>query len=128
MYGFRWEILKFDDFTYDCSWEVLKFTISTCRFMVCLEHLTRKVSIVWCGEAQPKSQLGIHLSLGHSTVSTREAMTWQTIEERSRTHGNAHNIVGKSRMSEMGAAAMAPKLYREAEIEKARKKNNAVTN
>ena len=32
------------------------------------------------------------------------------------------NIVGKSRMSEMGAAAMAPKLYREAEIEKARKK------
>ena len=37
------------------------------------------------------------------------------------------NIVGKSRMSEMGAAAMAPKLYREAEIEKARKKNNVVT-
>ena len=87
-----------------------------------------KIAILWCGEAQPKSQLGIHLSLGHSTVSTREAMTWQTIEERSRTHGNAHNIVGKSRMSEMGAAAMAPKLYREAEIEKARKKNNAVTN
>ena len=48
MYGFSWEVLIFDDFTYDFSWEVLKFTTSTSHFMVCFEHLTKKVSIV-CG-------------------------------------------------------------------------------
>ena len=26
-YGFRWEVLIFDGFTNDFSWEVLKFTI-----------------------------------------------------------------------------------------------------
>ena len=38
----------FHDFTYDFSWEVLKFTISTYHFMVCFEQLTKKVSISWC--------------------------------------------------------------------------------
>ena len=42
--------LVFDDFTYqyDFSWDVLKFTISTFHFMLCFEHLTKKVSILWC--------------------------------------------------------------------------------
>ena len=48
MYGFRWEVLIFDDFTYDFRWEVLKFTISTSHFMVRFEHLTKKVSILCC--------------------------------------------------------------------------------
>ena len=48
MYGFSWEVLTFDDFSYDFSWEVLKLTISTSHFMVCFEHLTKKVSILWC--------------------------------------------------------------------------------
>ena len=48
MYGVRWEVLIFDDFTYDFSWEVLKFTISTSHFMVCFEHLMKKVSILYC--------------------------------------------------------------------------------
>ena len=48
MYGFSWEVLIFDDFTYDFSWEVLKFTISTSHFMVCFEHLKKKVSILCC--------------------------------------------------------------------------------
>ena len=43
---FSREVLIFDDFTYDFSWEVLKFTISTSHFMVCFEHLTKKVSIL----------------------------------------------------------------------------------
>ena len=38
----------FDDFTYDFSWEVLKFTISTSHLMVCFEHLTKKVLILSC--------------------------------------------------------------------------------
>ena len=60
MYGFSWEVLTFDDFTYDFSrevlifddftydfsWEVLKFTISTSHFIVCFEHLTKKVAIL----------------------------------------------------------------------------------
>ena len=46
MHGFRWEVLIFDDFTYDFSWEVLKFTISTSHFMVCFEHLMKKVLIL----------------------------------------------------------------------------------
>ena len=46
MYGFRWEVLIFDDFSYDFSWEVLKFTISTYHFIVCFEHLTKKVLIL----------------------------------------------------------------------------------
>ena len=48
MYGFSGEVLIFDDFTYDFSWEVLKFTISTYHFMVCFETLRKKVSILWC--------------------------------------------------------------------------------
>ena len=40
-------ICSLDDFTYDFSWEVLKFTISTSHFMLCFEHLTKKVSIFW---------------------------------------------------------------------------------
>ena len=48
VYGFSWEVLIFDDFTYDFSWEALKFTISTSHFMVCVEHLTKKVSILCC--------------------------------------------------------------------------------
>ena len=48
MYGFSREVLIFDDFTYDFSWEVLKFTISTYHFMVCFEHLTKKVLILCC--------------------------------------------------------------------------------
>ena len=48
MYGFRWEVLIFDDFTYDFSWEVLKFTISTSHFMVRFEHLAKNVSILCC--------------------------------------------------------------------------------
>ena len=50
MYGFSWEVLIFDDFTYDFSWEVLKFTISLSHFMMCFEHLTKKVhvSILCC--------------------------------------------------------------------------------
>ena len=45
-YGFRREVLIFDDFIYDFSWEVLKFTISTYHFMLCFEHLPKKVSIL----------------------------------------------------------------------------------
>ena len=41
-------VLIFDDFTYDFSWEVLKFTISTYHFMVCFETLRKKVSILCC--------------------------------------------------------------------------------
>ena len=48
MYGFSWEVLIFDDFTYDFSWEVLKFTISTSHFMVCFDHLTKTVLILCC--------------------------------------------------------------------------------
>ena len=48
MYGFSLEVLIFADFTYDFSWEVLKFTISTDHFMVCFEHLTKKVLILCC--------------------------------------------------------------------------------
>ena len=48
VYGFSWEVLIFDDFTYDFSWEVLKFMISTFHFMVCFEHLMKKVSILCC--------------------------------------------------------------------------------
>ena len=47
-YDFSWEVLIFDDFTYDFSWDVLKFTISTYHFMVCFEHLTKNISILWC--------------------------------------------------------------------------------
>ena len=43
---FSREVLIFDDFTYALRWEVLKFTISTSHFMVCFEHLTKKVSIL----------------------------------------------------------------------------------
>ena len=46
MYGLSWEVLIFDDFTYDFSWDVLKFMISTFHFMVCFEHLTKIVSIL----------------------------------------------------------------------------------
>ena len=45
---FSWEILIFDDFSYDFSWEVLKCTISTYHCIVCLEHLTKKVLILCC--------------------------------------------------------------------------------
>ena len=38
------EVLTFDDFTYDFSWEVLKFTISTLHFIVRFEHLTKNVA------------------------------------------------------------------------------------
>ena len=48
VYGFSWEVLRFDDFTDDFSWEVLKFTISTSHFMRSFEHLTKKVTILWC--------------------------------------------------------------------------------
>ena len=48
MYGFSREVLIFDDFTYDFSWEVWKFTISTYHFRVCFEHLTKKGSILCC--------------------------------------------------------------------------------
>jgi hypothetical protein len=48
VYGFSLEILIFDDLTYDFSWEVMKSTISTFHFMVCFEHFTKKVSILWC--------------------------------------------------------------------------------
>ena len=36
-----WEEMIFDNFTYDFSREVLKFTISTSHFMMCSEHLTK---------------------------------------------------------------------------------------
>ena len=48
VHPFSWEVFIFDDFTYDFSWEVLRFTISTSHFMVCFEHLTKKVSILCC--------------------------------------------------------------------------------
>ena len=48
VYGLSWEVLIFDDFSYDFSWEVLKITISTNHFMLCFECLTKKVSILWC--------------------------------------------------------------------------------
>ena len=48
MYGFSWEVLIFVDFTYDFSWDVWKFTISTSHFMVCFEDLTKKVSMLCC--------------------------------------------------------------------------------
>ena len=43
---FSSEVSIFDDFTYDFSWEVLKFTISTSHFMMCFKHLTKKVLIL----------------------------------------------------------------------------------
>ena len=46
VYGFSWEVLIFNDFSYDVSWEVLKFTIATYHFMTRFEHLTKKVLIV----------------------------------------------------------------------------------
>ena len=46
VFGFSWEVLVFDDFSYDFSWEVLKFTISTYHFMMRFKHLTKKVSIL----------------------------------------------------------------------------------
>ena len=46
MYGFSWEVLIFDDFTYDFSWEVLKLTISTSHFIMCFEHLTKNIQIL----------------------------------------------------------------------------------
>ena len=48
VYCFSREVLIFDEFIYDFSWDVSKFTISTYHFMVCFEHLTKKVSILWC--------------------------------------------------------------------------------
>ena len=48
MYGFSWEVLIFDDFTYDFSWEVLKFTFPTSHFMMCFEPLTNTVFML-CG-------------------------------------------------------------------------------
>ena len=48
MYGFSREVLIFDEFTNDFSWEVLKFTISRSHFMMCFEHLTKIVSIRCC--------------------------------------------------------------------------------
>ena len=48
MYGSSWEGLTVDDLSYVFSWKVLKLTISTSRFMTCFEHLTKKVSILWC--------------------------------------------------------------------------------
>ena len=47
MYGFRWEVLIFDDFTYDFSWKVLKLSISTSHFMLRVEHL-KKIIILCC--------------------------------------------------------------------------------
>ena len=41
VHGFSWEVLTFDDFTYDFIWEVLKFTISTSHFMMRFEHLAK---------------------------------------------------------------------------------------
>ena len=49
MDGFSWEVLIFNDFTFDFSWEVLNFTISTSHFMVCFDHLTKTVLILFCG-------------------------------------------------------------------------------
>ena len=48
MYGLSWEVLMFDDFIYDFSWEVLKFIISTCHFIIFFEHLTKNVVILHC--------------------------------------------------------------------------------
>ena len=48
VYGSSWEVLIFNDFTYDFSWEVLKFTISTYHFMMCFEHLAKNVSTLCC--------------------------------------------------------------------------------
>ena len=48
MYGFSREVMIFDEFTHDFSMEVLEFKISTYHFMVCFEHLTKKVSILCC--------------------------------------------------------------------------------
>ena len=45
---FKREVLIFDNFTNDFSWEVLKFTISTFHFMMCFEHLPKKVLILCC--------------------------------------------------------------------------------
>ena len=46
MYGFSREVLIFDDFTYDFSWEVLEFTISTSHFMLRFEHLTKNINFM----------------------------------------------------------------------------------
>ena len=48
VYGFSREVFIFDEFTSDFSWEVLKFTILAYHFMVCFEHLTKKVTILCC--------------------------------------------------------------------------------
>ena len=48
MYGLSWDVFVFNDFSYDFSWEVLKFTISTYHFMMCFEHFAKKVSILCC--------------------------------------------------------------------------------
>ena len=48
MHGFSWEALILDDFTYDFSLDILKFTISTFHFLMCFEHLAKTVSISCC--------------------------------------------------------------------------------
>ena len=45
VYGFSREVLIFYEFTYDFSWEVLKYAISTYPFMLCFEHLTKNIVI-----------------------------------------------------------------------------------
>ena len=46
VYGLSREVFIFDEFTYDFSWEVLKFTISTYHFRVCFEHVTKTKTII----------------------------------------------------------------------------------
>ena len=50
MYGFSWEVLNFDNVSYDVRCEVLKLTISTSHFMVCFEHLAKKYQFMACFE------------------------------------------------------------------------------
>ena len=45
-YDFSWDVLLFADLTYDFRREVLKFTFSTCHFMMYFEHWPEKVAVL----------------------------------------------------------------------------------
>ena len=55
-YDFSWDVLLFADLTYDFRREVLKFTFSTCHFMVCFEHSPEKVAVLWCVLKAPSTK------------------------------------------------------------------------
>ena len=103
VYGFSLEVLTFADFAYDFSWEVLKFTISTSHFMVCFEHLTKKVSILWCVlRATWAKYCGIHRWFSEISNSVMQNHVFWASPRRGthrRTHARTHRGLISSEFS-----------------------------